>query len=72
MLGLNAIQQTSKLARKGDFEAAQVHAKAWDQKMAKVSNKSEQVQIHNQYRGQMNSMYSMVNEQRIQSYSNNQ
>lgn len=33
ILGINAIQQSSKLARQGEFKNAQFVAKAWDKVM---------------------------------------
>ena len=33
ILGLNAVQQSSKLARQGDYKKAQVAAKVWDNHM---------------------------------------
>ena len=45
ILGLNAIKQTSKLARKGDYLQAQINAKVWEGKIAKASN-TEQVNSH--------------------------
>ncbi len=38
LLGLNAIKQTSKLARKGDLRSAQINAKAWNNKLSSNSN----------------------------------
>ncbi len=35
LLGINAIQQTAKLAKQGDFEKAQVNAIAWSKNLAR-------------------------------------
>jgi len=41
ILGLNAIKQTSKLAKKGDYLEAQINAKAWDNKISQVHNPNQ-------------------------------
>jgi hypothetical protein len=39
ILGINAIQQSSKLARQGEFREAQAVAKAWDKVMNRDTEK---------------------------------
>jgi hypothetical protein len=39
ILGMNAVQQASKVARQGDFKKAQVISKAWDNNM--IANNAE-------------------------------
>ena len=67
ILGMNAIQQTSKFARRGDFEGARVNARAWDQRLA--SNINSEVQNDNfiQFRANIEGMYNEVTKQKGQS-----
>ena len=58
ILGMNAIQQTSKFARRGDFEGA------WDQRMASNINSEVQNDNFNQFRGNIRGMYNAVTEQK--------
>ena len=64
ILGMNAIQQTSKFARRGDFEGARVNARAWDQRMASNINSEVQNDNFNQFRGNIRGMYNAVTEQK--------
>lgn len=48
ILGINAIQQSSKLARQGEYKQAQAVAKAWDKVMnrdAKVLSAEQQTEV---------------------------
>lgn len=65
ILGINAIQQSSKLARQGDYKKAQVAAKAWDNVMnaaPALLSAPQQMQAQN-FRSNINSTYSMINKQ---------
>mmetsp|Transcript_42322 Transcript_42322/g.40550 ORF Transcript_42322/g.40550 Transcript_42322/m.40550 type:complete len:115 (+) Transcript_42322:1120-1464(+) len=42
ILGMNAIQQTAKIAKQGDYKMAQVNARAWDQILQKGMNNEQQ------------------------------
>lgn len=59
ILGMNAIQQSSKLARQGDFFRAQVAAKAWDNKIQKVQPQSEHL---SNFRSNIGGIYSIMNQ----------
>lgn len=41
---MNAIQQSAKLAKMGDFKKAQINAKAWDQQLKNKISNNEQAQ----------------------------
>ena len=62
ILGINAIQQSSKLARQGEFKQAQAVAKAWDKVMnrdAKTLSTTQQAEVHN-YRANIGETYSLM------------
>ena len=42
VLGLNAIQQTAKMAKQGDYKNAQIYSKAWDQRLGtRITHQSQ-------------------------------
>ena len=49
LLGINAIQQTAKIARGGDVLKAQVHAKAWNKRMRKNVDNEEKFEMLSNY-----------------------
>ncbi|TNV82966.1 hypothetical protein FGO68_gene1626 [Halteria grandinella] len=63
VLGINAVQQSNKLARQGDFKKAQVAVKAWDRVMNKEAGAlsvEQKVQVSN-FRGAITESYQMMN-----------
>lgn len=65
ILGINAIQQSSKLAREGDYKRAQAVAKAWDKVMNRdvaQLNVDQQSEINN-YRANIGVTYNLMYEQ---------
>ncbi|CDW75118.1 type a von willebrand factor domain-containing protein [Stylonychia lemnae] len=72
ILGLNAIQQSSKLARQGDYKQAQVAAKAWDNRLERVAmsnNNMMQMEQFSNFRSNVGGVYSIMNQQRQQPLS---
>eukprot|EP00347_Sterkiella_histriomuscorum_P023950 403332824 len=66
ILGVNAIQQSSKLARQGEFKKAQVAAKAWDNRLlSNTVNQDQREQLGN-FRSNMNGIYNIMNQQNSQ------
>ena len=57
ILGVNAIQQSAKLARLGEFKKAQINAKAWDKRMTNAAKQDSQVEQLKNYRDNVNEMY---------------
>jgi len=49
ILSMNAIQQSSKMAKKGNMREAQAYAKNWNRKMRANINSEEQVEHFNNY-----------------------
>lgn len=66
MLGQAAIQQSAKLARGGHVERAQVVAKAWHNHLQRGARDMDQVYAVQNYEGNMQDMYSHMNNQRHQ------
>ena len=73
ILGVNAIQQSTKMAREGDFKRAQAAAKAWDKAMNRDGNvlsQEQNVQI-NAFRSNIGETYNLMYQQQ-QSVTQNQ
>ena len=68
ILGINAIQQSSKLARQGEFKSAQAVAKAWDKVMTRDPNSlsSGQKTEVNNFRQNINMTYGLMHQQNTQ------
>ena len=65
ILGINAIQQSSKLARQGEFREAQAVAKAWDKVMNRDTEKlsiEQKTQVTN-FRANIGETYSLMYQQ---------
>ena len=62
---MNAVQQSSKLARTGDFRQAQVVAKAWDKVMTRDTNnlKADQVEQVANFRSNISETYNLMYQQ---------
>ena len=58
ILGMNAIKQSSKLARDGDILKAQVHAKAWNRRMRDNVQTESQKEMYNNFQSNVGNMYS--------------
>lgn len=63
ILGMNAIQQSSKMARAGKVKEAQVVSKAWNRRMRSQKNNMEQEEAFNVYNKHMGAQYNMVQEE---------
>ena len=62
ILGMNAIQQSSKLARQGEFKQAQAVAKAWDKVMTREPTKlseGQQMEVQN-FRQNIGQTYNLM------------
>eukprot|EP00347_Sterkiella_histriomuscorum_P018210 403346370 len=64
ILGVNAIQQTAKMARQGNVVQAQVNAKAWSRHLERNVTDHHQVEQLQNFRGNVNEMYGHMNQQR--------
>ncbi len=65
ILGINAIQQSTKYAREGDYKRAQATAKAWDKVMnrdANILNNDQQMQVNN-FRANVGDTYNLMYQQ---------
>ncbi|CDW73759.1 type a von willebrand factor domain-containing protein [Stylonychia lemnae] len=71
ILGVNAIQQTAKFARGGDFVKAQVNAKAWSRHLERDSNDEEQNECLMNFRGNVNSIYNAIAAERSNGSNSN-
>ncbi len=65
VLGLCAVQTSAQMARGGNLERAQIHAKAWQKNMARGITNQEQMTSVSNYAQNMGSMYSMMNNERM-------
>jgi hypothetical protein len=63
ILGVNAVQQSAKLAKQGNLKKAQIQAKAFDKHMTKNCTNSEQTEQMQNYRDNVNGIYSAINQQ---------
>ncbi|CDW82116.1 type a von willebrand factor domain-containing protein [Stylonychia lemnae] len=71
ILGVNAIKQTAKIARGGDFVKAQVNAKAWSRHLERNTNDNQQSEQLMNFRGNVNSMYNAIAVERDRVSNNN-
>lgn len=62
ILSTNAIQQSSKLAKKGQMMEAQVVAKTWNRRMRANINNEEQIADYGNYNRNFNDVYNMIQE----------
>ena len=61
VLGVCAVQTSAQLARGGNLEKAQIHAKAWQKNMVRgVTNQAQMTSVSN-YAANMGDMYSHMN-----------
>jgi hypothetical protein len=64
ILGVNAIQQSTKMAREGDYKRAQAAAKAWNKVMTRDATKlseEQNVQIE-AYRQNIGETYNLMHQ----------
>ena len=60
---MNAIQQSSKMAKRGDMREAQAYAKNWNRKMRSNINTGEQLEQYQNYNNNFGGVYNMIQEQ---------
>ncbi|CDW77368.1 type a von willebrand factor domain-containing protein [Stylonychia lemnae] len=69
ILGLNAIQQSSKLARQGYYETAKVAAKAWYNKLERIAqdnNNMAQIEQFNNFKKKFEVVYGVFKQENAQ------
>ena len=63
ILSSNAIQQSSKLAKRGEMRGAQAYAKSWKRKMRGQISNEEQAMNYQNYNKHFGDVYNMINEE---------